>query len=193
MLECVSNNESTFGEKTIGNLKDHRSVTDGDHNNGLDPPSTPSAVGHEKDSSYVSSSSEDDSSVHNNEEECEASIKMNDEQKDDEPHQPSTPIITNAAATTATPSKLNDTVQEICNMSISSSLPALQENDADVDVTPSEDLEVTHTLSNDEELRERISHLESQLDSLNCTLKDLMISIDPNRLKKVCVYVRELL
>jgi hypothetical protein len=54
-------------------------------------------------------------------------------------------------------------------------------------------VEVTHALSNDEELKERISHLESQLDSLNCTLRDLMISIDPNRLKKVRIFVRELL
>ena len=59
MLECVSKHESPFGdhEKTIGNLKDSRSVTDGDKNNWLDPPSTPSAAGREKDSSYVSSSS----------------------------------------------------------------------------------------------------------------------------------------
>ena len=190
MLECVSKHESPFGdhEKTIGNLKDSRSVTDGDKNNGLDPPSTPSAAGREKDSSYVSSSSEDDSVVHriDDDDEEEEMSKGNEEP------QPSTPIITN---TTATPSKLNDTIQEICSMSISSSLPALQENDADVDVTPGGDLEdleveVNHAPTNEdeEELKERISHLEHQLQSLSCTLQNILSCVDAKLLKKVCIF-----
>lgn len=176
---------------------------------GLDSPSTQSMRRrHQRqdipqDTTYVSSCSDDDSTEHPLEEEndgLDVGTEVSDNQNDISLQPPKEDLHT-CVPTSPSPTmhKNNHTLQEICNMSIaSSSHPALQENDADVDVGPTaevENLKVEVDLNNipievEEDLKERIVQLEKQLSLLNCTLQGLLsVSGMNNRLEEVGLFV----